>query len=523
VKLERIKRLSWRTWVIIVIVASLTSAFGTAYVLSQSSSQPITIEPASFTETASYTISGEDTDNDGVLDIIYAKNGTTGEIEFSGTDASQVIQQAIDALKVSYGTGYRLIGKIFFKAGDYELKTPLNLAKTYIVYFEGESGGNEASPTRLLIATNDVGIDLTGARFCTFKNIVFKTQTGYTPKALILLARDSSGDSAGDHLFERCVFYGDAEYGLVYNYGSEGNMFRSCFFWSKRRAIVLTASNILGMASPYTTIASGVQSLLQNFFDGCTFYRVSTPTGETILLDGGGSHIFTRCFSGGGTLYFFKIDFTNVDNVYGVVVRECNFEAMFLTVDDQTANKFVLGWRIENNYFGYANGGVYIDCNKTNVSFKSGIIKGNRALYGQNCEFQFWKVYLSTIDVGESFYPIKLTINVLDKGRIRGWKDYTTITAQVNRPLNKIEYVDVAVENSGTATIANGEWLPHGLAGTPTVVTVTTLTPTYDGVPVVVGVASKNATHIQISAYWTNGTAITDDAIDISWYAKYQP
>jgi len=73
------------------------------------------------TTEASYVIFGEDTDGDGVLDIIYAKNGRTGEIEFSGTDAATVIQQAIDALKT---TG----GKILIKRGVYIINSRITLA-----------------------------------------------------------------------------------------------------------------------------------------------------------------------------------------------------------------------------------------------------------------------------------------------------------------------------------------------------------------------------------------------------------
>jgi len=488
-------------------------------------------------QTATFIIFGKDTDGDGVYDIVYAKNATGGQIQYGGewdaggvdgANASAVIQAAINALKKSYGSRYKLTGKIFFRAGEYELKTPLNLANIYNVHFEGEGSGNDVGQTQFLVATNSIGLDLTGARFCTFKNIVFKTQEGYTPKALILLARDETGASAGEHAFYRCVFYGDAEYGLVYNYGSEIDMFRDCLFFSKRRAVVLTSSNILGITSPYVTIASGSQSMLQNFFDGCVFYRPesTSPTGETILLDGGGHHVFTKCFAGGGTLYFFKIDFTNVNSVFGVMVRESNFETRFLTVDAQTETKWIVAWRIENCYFADTDG-ITIDCNKENVLFHYGIIKGCKNLWNNNCEFQFWRVYRSIIDVGESYYPIALTINVLDSSRVRGWKDYTTITSQVTRPLNKIEYVDAIVENSGTATVANGEYITHGLASSLNIgasnstVLITPYTTTYDGVPVVVGCDFVNATHFRVSVYWVNGTAISDDAIQIWWQVKY--
>lgn len=52
--------------------------------------------------------------------VVYAKNGLTGEIEFRGTDASQVIQKAIDALGEDGGM-------VHIKAGTY------NLASTVVV------------------------------------------------------------------------------------------------------------------------------------------------------------------------------------------------------------------------------------------------------------------------------------------------------------------------------------------------------------------------------------------------------
>jgi hypothetical protein len=67
----------------------------------------ITIEPGSFTETASYVIWTDGT-------YVYAKNGKTGAIDFKGTDASTVIQSAVNALTSG--------GKIFIKAGTYVLK-----------------------------------------------------------------------------------------------------------------------------------------------------------------------------------------------------------------------------------------------------------------------------------------------------------------------------------------------------------------------------------------------------------------
>jgi len=86
--------------------------------------------------------------------------------------------------------------------------------------------------------------------------------------------------------------------------------------------------------------------------------------------------------------------------------------------------------------------------------------------------------------------------------------------------------VGFVTENSGTATdLADGSYIAHGLAGTPTTVTLTCLNSTYDGVPVIVSwdQQNSNSTHIAIHIYWSNGTAITDPVIAISWRAEYQP
>jgi len=79
-------------------------------------------------------------------------------------------------------------------------------------------------------------------------------------------------------------------------------------------------------------------------------------------------------------------------------------------------------------------------------------------------------------------------------------------------------------ENSGKTTVANGENVAHGLASTPVWASVTCLNATYGALndPVIVSMnyTAFDATNIQVNVYWANGTAITDDAIDIFWDAR---
>jgi hypothetical protein len=63
----------------------------------------------------------------------YAKNGKTGQIDFSGTDAGTVIQSAINALSGKGGT-------IFLKAGIYVLTQQLDLSNSPGIKLVGEYG-----------------------------------------------------------------------------------------------------------------------------------------------------------------------------------------------------------------------------------------------------------------------------------------------------------------------------------------------------------------------------------------------
>jgi hypothetical protein len=81
------------------------------------------LESVNTTETASYIVFVGD---DGKY---YAKNGSTGMIEFSGSDAGAVITSAINAMPRG--------GLIFIKAGTYYLSTPIVINKPVAIHGEG--------------------------------------------------------------------------------------------------------------------------------------------------------------------------------------------------------------------------------------------------------------------------------------------------------------------------------------------------------------------------------------------------
>jgi hypothetical protein len=85
----------------------------------------ITVEPGSFAETASYVVWTDGT-------YVYAKNGKTGAIEFSGTDAASVIQSALNALT----SGRTWKEKVVLK-GEFVLNSMINLTSYLHLELQG--------------------------------------------------------------------------------------------------------------------------------------------------------------------------------------------------------------------------------------------------------------------------------------------------------------------------------------------------------------------------------------------------
>jgi len=79
-------------------------------------------------------------------DVFFARDGRTGEIRFQSKDARTVIQAAIDALPQG--------GKVFIKAGLYEIKDSINLKSKVVLRGEGHSSVLKAvAPIPVLNAT----------------------------------------------------------------------------------------------------------------------------------------------------------------------------------------------------------------------------------------------------------------------------------------------------------------------------------------------------------------------------------
>ena len=126
---------------------------------------PVVIEPGSGVETASYIIFKDDEG------FVYAKSGDTGEIEFSGTDAAIVINNALNAL-----TSGRTWKETVFLKGNFSLtKTGgeqcLTIPSYTILKIDGQLIYDEVPVGKVFLISNsahgagNTNIDIIGGRW----------------------------------------------------------------------------------------------------------------------------------------------------------------------------------------------------------------------------------------------------------------------------------------------------------------------------------------------------------------------
>lgn len=269
-----------------------------------------------------------------------------------------------------------------------------------------------SSGFRIQITGNTVAFDLTGSKGVEFDHLSFIVDSGYSPKAIVLLARPQTTPliDAGYHTFSDCTFEGNTTVALLYIYGSEFNRFDGCNFNSPGRQVVISATNtVFNMTSPFHSLFSGpFISTNQNYFDFCNFYRTPDETSdETIFLEGCNEAEFHYSyFSAGTNNYNFKT--SNITNTELLTCDNCHFETGgLLTVNNAPWMVDLLHFSFTNCYFSgasYLPSGIIIDCNKNNILVEDISISNWYILLSGNTSLNFWAlydpiIYLPTINV----------------------------------------------------------------------------------------------------------------------------
>lgn len=217
---------------------------------------------------------------------IYARNGTTGAVDYSGADAATVINSAITALG---GHG----GKILIKKGSYDIATTIHACGGLRIEGEGlNKYANQQGTCLQLTADNTAVIDVNVADnqyFFSIANIELygngHTTGGQTAGDI------TSGtfgikltNSFSDYLIENCFIhgfycniYGDTNgwYGRITNCWLEGSTFGGFF---KHKQIIIANTNSSGNAYGFNFYGTARDVII----NGCHIYK---NTGGSLYIE----------------------------------------------------------------------------------------------------------------------------------------------------------------------------------------------------------------------------------------------
>ena len=511
--------------VLIFITVSLL-IFGIGFFVGQIYAQSFTppnVYIDSLPSTASYVIS---TDGTNVWATRY-----DGKIVYSGTDASTVIQSALNGLTSGRTWKERVVVK-----GEIVIYNTISIPSYTVLDLQGAKLilGNNVNKTMLSIGGHHIEI---------LGGILYGNKTNNTSGDVIV----SSG-SYLDILVAGTKIFEVKGTGISFVYSSYVTITDCEVSGGYYGILLMNVDNALveGNYIHDTDTASGIV-VQESSSGGSNDIRIQgnyVYNAKTIgiLARGSATYPSIRISIIGNIIINNKNDGICVAGVESSsIVGNISFQNTFDGISVQVAINSVLEGNVS-----YQNGGngIYICDECANL-----LVQGNMLFNNDTDLSNDDGIRLSLFSSSVCPTGIKILNNVCTDTRPSGSKtqcyginifsgsDYNVVEGNYvdgNRTgslynggagsiiKNNIGYT---TENSGTATIANNEWVSHGLAGTPTVVTTTVRTATYGtpAMPVIVGWINQNATKFQVSAYWTNGTAITADAINISWTAEYKP
>jgi len=456
----------------LILILSFTSYQWYTYATNGAISSPIW-EAGTQVETASYVIFKEGS-------TYYAKNGTTGEIEFSGTDMTTVFQSAIAVLSH---------GRIVIKAGEYELSSSISLQNKPII-LEGEGWGYDettGSYTGTILKCSGDVLKLNNT----------DPMYGQTIKNILINGVDKTGDG---------LFITKAYEFLIEHVG------------------IINCNNSVHIKGP----VSWHVSMFKEIWERNCHYG--------FLIEHGDNHeAVNNMVIVGGRIWG--------DTVAIYIKGYCTkirFHGTFISFDD-TAIKLETIHTDAGDVL--PNAITFTDCwiessseNQTYVDMVKGT---DTTKYPRTCEFigNYFTGHGGTLNfngdrhriiantVGGSGWTWNITLNG-DDNVMESWAVFRTnvvlnynISGSGNKVRNNYDFV---TENSGTAEASNDDWISFGVtfAGTPQTVI---LTVQESDARYIAQVKAKNSTHFQLYLYDETAGALETVDKTISWYAEYKP
>ncbi len=453
----------------------------------------------------------------------YAKNGSTGKIDYSGTDTASVIQSAIDAL-----TAGRTWKEKIMLVGNFTLSGEIDIPSYTVLEIQGKikqtnsnydviriAGTNTSHRTNIEIfggiiegsgntGTKKSGIYATYTFDSSFHDLDISNNSypcmyfQYSDRNVIynVYAHDSwecgiefSYDSDENLVFGCKVinmFDGPEGYeqGYVVELNSDRNLFINCY--------AENCSNGFGMRSgSYNVISGCIEKDSRG--DGYNF-----GTGAT-------HNILANSISEGTLGSYGIVSYGNYNQIIGCKVENPSVHAF--GVGGQNCS-FIDCNAYDENYIGYGfhstnDGNRFLFCRAE--GFEHGfVIEGCDKNKLFSCESY------DCSNSGINLYS-NPTNCLVDSCSAEGSTYNFKISGSGHTLRDNIGYI---TENSGTAILpagSNSTTTSHGLAGTPTIITANAASSTVGAVSII----SKDSTSFTITT-----EATTTAPVEIYWYAK---
>jgi len=391
----------------------------------------------------------------------YAKNGSTGTIEYSDTDASKVIQYALDKVNARGG------GKVFIKSGVYVLTSSLRPGSNTIIAGEGSG-----TILKLGDGTSIVAIYIENASNVVIDSIAFdgnSANVGDTQNNTACLGIRSMGNSS-NILVVNCFFYNFKSHAIRPDENTVGFHIRNSVFYNNSFWDIAFC-----MGGP--TAPDGADYRFPGSVVGC-FFRDTTGVELAYTHD---VLVAGNYFRNAGIF----LDKSKRAVIIGNTFIDDRYGSFTIQVSSDSANNLIVGNRIT----GTQGTGIRLDCPYNIVAYNY-ISRGWRGI--MEVSPADYNYIFGNYVAGHSIANIvKVGANTIVKDNI----GYPTVS-------------------SGVATIpadSTRVTVSHGLATTPRKVLITPLAQP----PGKLWVENITSTSFDIV---TDTTPATD--LNVAWYAE---
>lgn len=256
------------------------------------------------------------------------------------------------------------------------------------------------------ILANHTGVavfDFTGCSKAALMWAAIRTGSSH-PQTAVLWARGASNQSSFNRMLN-CSIVGSFTDSVIYNFGAEQNIVQGNILYNLSTAagtcvVRLTANNMSGLTSPYTTIFSGGLSTTCHYHSGNTYVNsAGTSTSDCVVFDSIDGATFDECFAlsasssaaGRAIFYVYGVNATSnrikISRMQGEVATFMhNYGVLFDNSSPATGNPQPVGWeicdsRLTNTLYAIACAGT--TCKPTNL-FVRNITEQPSVAHGMN-------------------------------------------------------------------------------------------------------------------------------------------